>query len=55
MTKKEGNATRTLAMQLVEKLGREEAIDACRRNMWDGVLKIILTGGAQRDAHHAIT
>ena len=54
MTKNEPTATQSLAMKLVENLGREEAIDACRRNTWDGVLKIILTGGALRDAHHAI-
>ena len=54
MTDKNGNATRTLAIELVEKLGRDEAIDACRRNTWDGVLKVILTGDAQPDARHAI-
>ena len=32
---------RTLAQSLVESLGVAEALDFCRQNQWEGVLRII--------------
>ena len=33
---------RSLANSLIASLGMDDAIDACRRNCWDGVLEILL-------------
>ena len=33
---------RTLAASLIKNLGYEDAVDACRRNGWCGVLKVLL-------------
>ncbi len=36
-----GKTTRRFARDLVRQLGFQAAVDACRRNVWDGVLHAI--------------
>jgi hypothetical protein len=39
---------RDLAAKLVRVMGFDGALDACRNNGWEGVVSVLLCGGASR-------